>query len=162
MLLYCVTVTSVTVRDFSCIRKGQVFGWYTLSAQNTTAHVEWELFISCFVGFYPEMADGPVQTGPAVPNHGPVSKFGPCAIVCRINGQIPKRLVKDRSWIGPQQTSPKIGTGLADHAISGFIQPSSPQAESYDCSGSLTWNWSHNAHAQFIGMIVSSSFPLEA
>ena len=36
----------------------------------------------------------------------------------KTKGQIPKRLVKDRSLTGQQQTSPKIGTSLADRAIS--------------------------------------------
>ena len=59
-----------------------------------------------------EMADGPVWTGPVVPKHGPVSKFGPCSI-----GPWDK-FQKDWSLTGPQKTSPKIGTGPVDCPIS--------------------------------------------
>ena len=39
---------------------------------------------------------------------------------CRTKGQIPKRPVKDQSLTRPQNTSPKIGTRPADHAISTY------------------------------------------
>ena len=65
------------------------------------------------------MADGLVQTGPdrfCGPKTWASLKIW--TMYYRTKGQIPKRPVKGWSLTGPQQTSPKIGTGPANGAIS--------------------------------------------